>query len=527
MFDNEPKNLTRIYAASISNKRSTLLFADTVQVRFISTQVINGQLLIALNKEDSSVFDAYRLDINSGQLRLAGKNPGSIIKWFADDFGQLRMALAGDGVSETLLYRQSEQQEFKPIITTNFETSIIPVGYGKPGTDRIYALSNLNRDKAALVEFDCTKGKETKVILSNSVVDVFEAGYSTYHHKLLYGSYEIGRKTRVYLNDSVKAVYAHLNELLPNMEVRVFDKDSVENQLIIGTYTDRSQGSFYRYVISAKKLIKIADINSSLPEKELSVMKPVSFMSRDGLKVHGYLTLPKNKVKNVPIIVMPHLSPTIRDIWGYSAQVQFLANRGYGVLQVNFRGSKGYGKQFWTAGFKELGGNVQNDLADGVMWLISQGIADKDRIGIFGREFGGYCALYGVTFNPELYKCGASVSGFCNLFSYIKRVPIDYKPILTMYYQMLGDPEKEIDRLRAASPVFYADKIKTPLFIANRTDNTVVNVNETEQFVGELKRLEAPVTYISNESSEFEMSDVEKRLEFYHEIENFFKATLK
>ncbi|MBC8053347.1 MAG: S9 family peptidase [Sphingobacteriaceae bacterium] len=529
MNDNGRDKSAHLYAVSKTGENFRgLLPVDSVRVRLINHHnIINNQLLIALNKRDSTIFDVYRLNIGTGKLALAEKNPGNIIHWFADDYGMLRMALASDGVNETLLFRTSETEEFRPVITNNFKNKISPIGYCNTKKTRIYALSNLNRDKAALVEFDCETGKETKVIVSHPDVDISEGGYSFSRHKLLYASYETWKKERIYLNDSVKAVYKHLEGLLPNTEIRIVDRDSVEKQFIIKTFTDKTPGAFYHYSIKTGKLVKLSDINPSILEEEMCGMKPVSYKSRDGLTINGYLTLPLGyKPKNLPLIVIPHGGPAYRNSWGFNQEVQFLANRGYAVFQVNFRGSKGYGKKFWIAGFKKWGSDIQNDITDGVQWLIKEGIADKKRIGIYGAGFGGYSALHALSFQPKLYACGASQSGFLNLFTYIKAVPPHYRPTLQMYYEMVGNPEKEIDDLRAVSPVFHADKIKAPLLIAQDTKDERVNINETNQFVKELKKRKIPITYITKESRAFNFRNPENRMEFYKELEKFFAANL-
>ncbi|MBC7913759.1 MAG: S9 family peptidase [Pyrinomonadaceae bacterium] len=532
MNDNGRNKSAHLYAVSKDGTHFRgLLPVDSARVRlYNSNNIINNQLLIGLNKRDSTMFDAYRLNISSGKLVLAEMNPGNIINWFADEYGMLRIALASDGVNETLLFRNSETEKFKPVLTTNFKNKISPVGFCKTIKSRIYALSNLNRDKTALVEFDCATGKETKVIYSHPDVDVNEAKYSIVKHKLLYAGFVTWKKERHYLNDSIKAIYTHIESLLPNTEIRVVDKDLPEEQYIIKTFTDRTPGAFYQYSVSTKKLIKLSDVNPSLSENEMCKMKPVSFKSRDGLTINGYLTLPLGyKPQNLPLIVIPHGGdgPANRNSWGFNSEVQFLANRGYAVFQLNFRGSKGYGKKFWIAGFKKWGTDIQNDITDGVNWLIAEGIADKKRIGIYGSGFGGYSALHALSFQPKLYACGASQSGFLNLFAYIKAVPPHYKPNLQMYYEMVGSPESDIDEMRAISPVFHAGNIKAPLLIAQELKDERVNVNETNQFVKELKKRKVPITYITKESREFNFRNAENRMDFYNELEKFFASNLK
>jgi len=509
-----------------NNKREFLSFPNT-KIRLISSgPVRDGQVLVSMNKRDSTVFDAYRLNIQTGKLSLLLQNPGNITKWYSDAAGKLRMAIASDGVNETLLYRDKENQNFRAVLTNNFKTSISPIAFSVDN-NCIYALSNKNRDKMALVELDCVSGNEHRVIYSNPQVDVSEAIYSVNKEKLIYAGFETWKKERYYLDDSFKATFKKLEKLLPNTEIVLASSDSLEKKFIVRTYTDRNPGSFYMYTIEDNKLVKLSDVNSSLKVENMAEMKPISYKTRDGLKVNGYLTLPKGMPsENLPVVVMPHGGPDSRNSWGYNPEVQFLASRGYAVFQVNFRGSKGYGKDFWIAGFKQWGGKMQDDITDGVHWLISQKIADSSRIAIYGFSFGGFSALHGLMSMPQLYKCGASYSGFTNLFTYFKDIPPYLRPNLQMYYETIGNPETDADFFRAISPIFHTDKIKVPVLIAQGARDPRVNMNETNQFVKELKKKKVPVTYIFKEEEGHVFRNNENRLEFYKKLEIFLDQNL-
>ena len=509
-----------------TNKRELLPF-NYAKIRLITTgRTFDDQVLVALNRRDSTVFDAYRLNIQSGQLSLLLKNPGNITKWYSDPSGKLRMAIASDGVNETLLYRDNENKKFSPVLTNNFKTSILPVAFSA-GNSFIYALSNKNRDKMALVELDCKTGKEHRTIYSNPDVDVSEAIYSVNKGKLTYVAYETWKKERHYLDESVKNMFNKLEKLLPNTEIRVSSADSVEKKFIVRTYTDQNPGSFYQYTIKDNKLLKLSDINPALVVDDMAEMKPISFKTRDSLVVNGYLTLPKGRTKkNLPVVVMPHGGPDSRNSWGYNSEVQFLANRGYAVFQVNFRGSKGYGKKFWIAGFKQWGRKMQDDITDGVSWLISEKIADPSRIAIYGSSFGGFSALHGLITQPDLYRCGASHSGFTNLFTYLKDIPPYFKPYQQMFYETVGNPETDADYFREVSPVFHTDKIKVPVLIAQGAKDPRVNMNDTNQFVKELKKKNVPVTYILKEDEGHFFRNIDNRLEFYKELELFLDKNL-
>ncbi|HEY1023734.1 MAG TPA: prolyl oligopeptidase family serine peptidase, partial [Sphingobacteriaceae bacterium] len=409
----------RLYVVDKEGKqRRDLIPYQDVKFDLIRTEPLhNNELLIALNKRDVAAFDAYRLNVETGKLTLVSQNPGNIISWHADPQGKIRLAVAGDGVNESILYRESENEEFKVVVTNNFKSTLSPIGFGKDQTC-IYAVSNNNRDKSALVEFDCKTGKEHKVIYSHPQVDVSSAAYSTTKEKLVYVEYETWKRERHFLDDEMRKIFRFLERELPRSEIRISSTDSAENKFIIRTFTDRTPGAYYLYTHPDQKLVKLSSVNPSLQEENMAEMKPIAYKTRDNLTINGYLTLPKGaEAKNLPVVVLPHGGPSARNSWGFNAEVQFLANRGYAVFQMNYRGSKGYGKNFWTAGFKQWGGKIQNDITDGVKWLIREGIADSARIGIYGSGFGGYSALHGLCFNADLYACGASYAGMVNLFT--------------------------------------------------------------------------------------------------------------
>lgn len=526
-----PDSRSGAFLYSVDKEGRTIkeLFAnEKLNIKLINWKNIsNNELVLGLNKRDSTVFDAYKLNLTSGALKLVEENPGNIFQWFTDGEGNIRMALASDGVNETLLFREYANLPFKPVVTNNFKTKIKPVAFCDNDRTCIYAISNIKRDKSALVQFDCSLGKETRELYSHDDVDVGDAEYSYKKRKLISVGFETWKRERFYLDSAASAIYRTLQKLLPNTEIIIADQDIAGSKLIVRTFTDRTQGAYYLYQPHLKQLNKLAEINPSIKAEEMCQMQPISFRNREGSVIQGYLTLPLNKEPvNLPVIVIPHGGPTDRNSWGYSSEVQFLANRGFAVFQLNFRGSGGYGKQFWISGFKKWGTFVQDDISDGVNWLIKEGIADPKRIGIYGSGFGGFSALSGLSKHPELYACGASQSGYINLFTYLKAVPPYYKPTLQMYYEMIGNPETDIDYLREASPVFHAVKIKAPVFIAQDSKDPRVKVNETNQFVKELRKRNIPVTYIVKETEKYTLRNPENRYEYYTKLEKFFEKYL-
>ncbi|HKM58161.1 MAG TPA: S9 family peptidase, partial [Chthoniobacterales bacterium] len=444
-------------------------------------------LLVALNQRNKEVFDAYRLNVETGDLKLVAENPGNIASWSTDHEGNIRVATTTDGVNTSLLYRKTESDPWKTVITTNFKESFTPQFFTFDNK-ALYGVSNIGRDKAAVVEFDPETGKETQVLFEQPDVDVSGLNYSKKRKVITSASFTTWKEERKFFDPVAEALQNTLTGKLPGYDIYIVSENKEEDTFIVRTITDRSLGAFYLYDSKSGELTKIADRNPWLKEEELAVMKPVEYAARDGLIIHGYLTVPKGKpAKNLPIVVNPHGGPWTRDDWGFNPEVQFLANRGFGVLQMNYRGSTGYGRKFWEAGFRQWGQSMQDDITDGVKWLVDQGIADPKRVAIYGGSYGGYAVLAGLTKTPDLYAAGVDYVGVSNLFTFMKTVPPYWKPFLDMMYEMVGNPEKDQALFEQNSPALNAEKIKTPLFVAQGAKDPRVNINESNQIVDALK----------------------------------------
>ena len=262
----------------------------------------------------------------------------------------------------------------------------------------------------------------------------------------------------------------------------------------------------------------------------MNEMHAVKYASRDGLTIEAYLTLPNglsiNEAHQLPVVINPHGGPWARDCWGYSSEVQFLANRGYAVFQMNFRGSTGYGRSFLEASYKQWGLKMQDDITDGVNWLIEQGIADKDRVAIYGGSYGGYAVLAGLTLTPDVYACGIDYVGVSNLFTFMKTIPPYWRPMLEMMYEQVGAPEKDAEQLAATSPALHADKIRVPLFIAQGANDPRVNKAESDQMVAALKERGIEVEYMVKDNEGHGFHNQENRFDFYRAMEAFLKKYL-
>ncbi len=484
-------------------------------------------VMIRMNKRDPAYFDVYKLNVKTGELVPYLINPGNITEWFPDDDGKIRLVKTSDGVDETILYRADENAPFKPVSKSNFKDKIQPIAFTQVDSC-FYALSNINRDKTALVEINYETGKEQKVIYSCDKADITRVSYSSNKHRIESVACEEEKEQKHFLASDIEQLHNLLTRQLPTQALNVVGRDSAENKFIVFAYTDRNPGTYYLYEKVNQKLTKLGDINSSVNPDELCAMQPVSFKTRDGLLINGYLTLPKGAAANdLPVVVMPHDGPWRRDSWGYNEEVQFLANRGYAVFQINYRGSMGYGKAFYSAGFKQAGGKIQDDITDGVNWLINKKIADPNKIAIFGGGFGGFSALYGMSTHPKLYSCAIVQYGLINFFTYIKEVPPYLQPRLQMMYEMMGNPTTDAEQLRAISPVFHTDKIKAPLLIFQGAKDETANISELNQFVRELKKHGTPVTYYLKPNERKYFRSEHNRMEMYGEIEKFLEENMR
>lgn len=518
----------RLYGVNTDGS-NLICFTDFENVR---TGIIDDlpeipeEVIISMNKRNPQVFDPYRLNINTGVMNLLAENPGNITAWMTDHEGKLRLAIATDGVNQSYMWRDNEKDEFKTTLTTSFKETVSPLFFTFDNK-QVYALCNLERDKQALVIFDMATGKEAEKIFEAETVDLSGANYSRKRKVLLGTNYYTDKRHDEIFDEEAKATMDKLEAQLPGVEIRIASNNKAEDLLIIRTFTDKSRGAYYLYDVNTDELTLIENIGDWLNKEYMAAMKPISYQSRDGLTINGYLTLPQGvEAKNLPVVINPHGGPWARDYWGFNPEVQFLANRGYAVLQMNFRGSTGYGKEFWQSSFKEWGKTMQNDISDGVQWLIDQEIADPQRVGIYGGSYGGYATLAGLTFTPELYACGVDYVGVSNIFTLLKTIPPYWEPIKEMFHEMVGDPVKDSLLLHEVSPVFHADNITAPLLVAQGANDPRVNKAESDQIVEALQNRGIAVEYLVKDNEGHGFRNEENRFDFYRSMESFLASHL-
>ncbi|MEY8739138.1 prolyl oligopeptidase family serine peptidase [Bacillales bacterium AN1005] len=516
-----------IYVTDIDGKNNKDLtpYPNTRATLIDPLEGVPDEILVAMNKRDPQIFDVYRININTGEATLAAENPGNITGWLTDHEGKIRVAVSSDGNVSSLMYRESEDKPFEPLLTTKLGETFAPVMFTYDNKN-IYAISNLDRDKSAIVEYSPSTKQVTKTIFENKDVDVTSFVPSKAKGTILAAVYETDKVNYEFFDADFKKLMEDIKAKVPGKEISL-SSISEEGQVLFISYSDKSMGTYYFYDSVTGKLDKLADAAPWIDEDKMSDMKPISYESRDGLTIHGYLTLPNGvEASQLPLVVVPHGEPWARDSWGYNPEIQFLASRGYAVLQVNFRGSTGYGKEFLDAGNKQWGKAMQNDITDGVNWLIKEGTVDADRVAIYGASYGGYAALAGLAFTPDVYAAGISYVGPSNIFTLLDSLPPYWESERNMFYERVGDPEKDKELLTAISPLFHIDQMKAPLFVVQGANDPRVKQAESDQIVEALRERGVDVPYMLKTNEGHGFANVENQLDLYRAIEKFLNRHL-
>ena len=457
-------------------------------------------IYIGLNDRDKAWHDLYKIKISTGERTLIRKNTERITSYVFDLKDQLRLATrsAENGDTEVL---RVDADKFTKVYSCNVFESCGPIRYHKDG-QRVYFLTNKGSDVdlVRLVLFNPTTGKE-ELVESDPLkrVDFANAFFSEVSDELIATVYEDERE-RIYWKDkALEADYKHLQKQLPGKELSFYSSTKDEQLFLVSADADTDPGATYLYDRKSKKLTLQYQLWEKLNRAHLAPMKPVKYPSSDGLEIPAFLTLPKGvEAKNLPAMIVPHGGPWYRDNWGYNPFAQFLANRGYAVLQPNFRGSTGYGKKFIDAGNKQWGDKMQDDITWGAKYLIAQGIADPKKIGIMGGSYGGYATLAGVTFTPDVYAAAVSIVGPSNLITLLDSIPPYWEQIRKLFYERMGDPNTPEGKaaLLRQSPLTHAAKIKTPLLVIQGANDPRVTKRESDQIVIALRDRGFPVEYL-------------------------------
>jgi len=489
-------------------------------------------IIVGLNDRNPQLHDVYKLNISDGKRELLWQNDQNIIGWQFDLDGNLRLAIKmlPDGGNEIL---KIKDKELVSLYSVNSEEEAYPVRF-TPDGNKFYMVTNKGADidKTQLVLYDLTTDK-IEFIEKDPLdeVDFGETYFSELTNELIFTSY-VGDKTRIYFRDeNFKKDYEKLKAKFPESEIGIRSSTEDEKIFLITVSSDTDQGSVYVFNRETGDVKFLYKSNPKLPSEHLAPMIPIRYKARDGMIIPGYLTLPKGiEPKNLPTVLLVHGGPWARDFWGYNSLAQFLANRGYAVLQPNFRGSTGFGKKFLNAGNKQWGrGYMQHDLTDAVKWLIEQGYSDAKRIAIAGGSYGGYATLAGLTFTPDLYAAGFSIVGPSSIITLLNSIPPYWAPLKKMFDIRVGDmnnPE-EYEMLKEQSPLYYAKEIKKPLFVVQGANDPRVKKTESDQIVVALRDLGRDIQYMVAEDEGHGFAGLENRISMIFAMEEFFAKHLK
>lgn len=489
------------------------------------------EALIQMNRKNPALHDVYRLNLSTGELKLDTENSGEVIEWIADHQLAIRASTSMDSEGNTVIFvRDTVEAPWRKIMTIGAsELNKGLAGFSEDGNS-LYCLTSLGGNTVRLIQID-TKSGEYTVIADHPTYDLSGVRINPLTLRLEAIEYDGEKHTVVALDPEIAADFEWLKgqNLTSKDEntIHLLSRDLSNQIWVIGVMSDVRSTSYYLFQRANKNLSFLFSAKPDLNNYTLSPMKPISFTARDGMNLQGYLTLPAHKEpKNLPLILHVHGGPWARDNWGYRPEVQWLANRGYAVLQINFRGSSGYGKEHLNAGNREWGGKMHFDLLDGKKWAIDNGFADPAKVAIYGGSYGGYATLAGLAFTPDEFCCGVDVVGPSNLITLMQTLPPYWSPMKAQMDLRVGCLETEPDFLKECSPLFKASQISKPLLIAQGANDPRVKQAESDQIVNAMRLNNLPVDYLlfADEGHGFALP--QNRMKFFAAAEAFLARYL-
>lgn len=488
---------------------------------------VPDQILVQMNLRNRQLFDAYRLTLSTGALELDTRNPGSAIGYVTDKNLNVVAAQQStpDGGTE-ILVRDTPQSNWRSFVKVGAD-EILELANVTADGKGIVMESSIGADTARVVVRDIATGAE-KLVASSNDVDAGIVQINPNTRTIEAVSFEPGRRTWNVIDPSVKADFEGIAKLNDG-DFSIVNRDYADRNWLVSFTSDRGPTRWYVWNRETKSGQLLFSAQPKLDNLQLATMKPVTIRTRDGMNMFGYLTLPPGvPPKNLPLVLFVHGGPWGRDTWGYRSYPQWLANRGYAVLQPNFRGSTGYGKKFLNAGNKQWGLRMHDDLIDAANWAVKQGFVDPKRIAIMGGSYGGYATLAGMTFTPDYFACGVDIVGPSNLRTLLGSIPPYWKPIRNMFNVRMGNPDDpaDADLIRNASPLFKASQIKRPLLIGQGANDPRVNKAEAEQIVDAIQKNGGSVTYVVYSDEGHGFARPENSIDFNARAENFLAGCL-
>ncbi len=508
-------------------QRRDLTPFDGVQTQLIAMErKFPTELLIGLNRDNAQLHDVYRVDLVTGELVKEIENFG-VIGWEADAQMVVRAAAAPqpDG-GYTLLVRDDPNSDWRPLLTVASDDALTsaPIAFSEDGRS-LLATSSVGAQTGRLVRIDIATGA-TEVLAEDPEADVRGVRLQPDTREPQIVTLLKDRSEYLVLDPAVAADLAAIRALHPG-DPTFEDTDDADTTWLIGFTNDSGPVSYFSYDRASRTGRFLFEARPELSRYELAAMQPFSFTARDGLTVHGYATFPPDAGRSsLPTVVNVHGGPWVRDVWGYNPEAQWLANRGYLCIQVNYRGSTGYGKSFVNAGDREWGGRMHDDLVDAVAYAVGQGWTDPARVAIYGGSYGGYAALVGAAFTPEVFCCAVDIVGPSNLKTLIETIPPYWAPLVAQFHRRVGDPATDAEFLWSRSPLSRVRDIRIPLLIAQGANDPRVKQDESEQIVAALREAGIEHDYLLFPDEGHGFAKPENRLRFYAAAERFLARYL-
>lgn len=486
------------------------------------------EILITYNQRRELDPDVYRLNVRNGIKRLVATNPGGVRHWVADHTGAVRAAFGQEGLERFFLHRDTANGPWREIRRWKItEGDIIPLAFDRDNK-LLYVSSNAGRDTLSIRLFDPARGEDVRELFANDTYDVENVILAPDNPRLLGYAYEGERPVYAWTDGRMQTLQTLLDRELPDTlnEFASISRDGT--WAVILASSDRDPGVFYLFNTKELTMEKIVSRKEWIRSERMSEMRPIAYTARDGRVIHGYLTLPAGREpRGLPLVVNPHGGPWVRDIWHFNDEVQFLASRGYAVLQMNFRGSTGYGAGLLEAGYGQWGLAMQDDITDGVKWAVAQGHADPKRVAIYGASYGGYAAMAGLAFTPELYRCGINYVGVTDIALLLKTIPKHWAPSRAELELKAGNRLKDRERLKQTSPMEHAENIRAPVFFAYGELDDRINIKHATRFASRLRARGIPVELMIKNNEGHGFSRIENKRDFYTTLERFLAKHLQ
>lgn len=528
-----------IYGVDISGANDVDLTPyDGVRANILSSlKEDKDHMIIQMNKDNLQQEEPYLLNVNNGEitkLYTVKEGDDPVAGYNFDSKGNLRaITKIKDGVNTELLYKIDG--EFKQLKYTDFSDafSISSFNVDSENPDLAYVVSNLDGDKTEIQIYDLKQNKKIETIFSNETFDVSGLTLSRKRdYEIDYFSYTGEKTVVVPVSETYKKIYGRLTKEFGDKQFYTAGRTDDESKYMIAVTSDKIVGEYYLYDVEKDEVTLLYKLLPQLKPEDMASMKPITFESRDGKTIYGYITLPQDYKagQQLPLIVNPHGGPQgVRDSWGFNPEAQLFASRGYATLHVNFRISGGYGKEFLKAGFGEIGRKAMDDVEDGTDFVIDQGWVDKDKVAIYGGSHGGYAVLRGMTKTPEKYACGVDYVGVSNLNTFMQTIPPYWEKYREIMYKIWYNPDNPEEQviMNEISPALHVDKIKRPLFVVQGANDPRVNIDEADQIVESLRARGVEVPYMVKYDEGHGFGKEENRLDLYKAMMGFFAEHLK